>query len=95
MEPQVAELKQKIEDTLCPFGFEVYPFQVGFSLSRCEDEVYDWPRCYRREAQKPRDLAGAPLSPCPSELPGECQLGLGLEELSVARMSFYPHLMPV
>ncbi|CAD7676282.1 unnamed protein product [Nyctereutes procyonoides] len=28
MEPQVAELKQKIEDTLCPFGFEVYPFQV-------------------------------------------------------------------
>lgn len=32
MELQVAELKQKIEDTLCPFGFEVYPFQVGLSL---------------------------------------------------------------
>ncbi|XP_045147910.1 cyanocobalamin reductase / alkylcobalamin dealkylase isoform X2 [Echinops telfairi] len=30
MEPQVAELKQKIEDTLCPFGFEVYPFQVAW-----------------------------------------------------------------
>jgi len=27
MEPQVAELKRTIEDTLCPFGFEVYPFQ--------------------------------------------------------------------
>lgn len=39
MEPQVAELKQKIEDTLCPFGFEVYPFQVGSSLLRC------WARC--------------------------------------------------
>lgn len=31
MEPRVSELKQKIEDTLCPFGFEVYPFQVGLS----------------------------------------------------------------
>ncbi|VTJ75094.1 Hypothetical predicted protein [Marmota monax] len=30
MEPHVAELKQKIEDTLCPFGFEVYPFQVAW-----------------------------------------------------------------
>ncbi|XP_053431300.1 cyanocobalamin reductase / alkylcobalamin dealkylase [Nycticebus coucang] len=30
MEPRVAELKQKIEDTLCPFGFEVYPFQVAW-----------------------------------------------------------------
>ncbi|XP_078308110.1 cyanocobalamin reductase / alkylcobalamin dealkylase isoform X2 [Panthera onca] len=30
MELQVAELKQKIEDTLCPFGFEVYPFQVAW-----------------------------------------------------------------
>ncbi|OWK04662.1 MMACHC [Cervus elaphus hippelaphus] len=30
MEPLVAELKQKIEDTLCPFGFEVYPFQVAW-----------------------------------------------------------------
>ncbi|XP_007977147.1 cyanocobalamin reductase / alkylcobalamin dealkylase [Chlorocebus sabaeus] len=30
MEPKVAELKQKIEDTLCPFGFEVYPFQVAW-----------------------------------------------------------------
>ncbi|XP_008697510.1 cyanocobalamin reductase / alkylcobalamin dealkylase isoform X3 [Ursus maritimus] len=30
METQVAELKQKIEDTLCPFGFEVYPFQVAW-----------------------------------------------------------------
>ncbi|XP_064137959.1 cyanocobalamin reductase / alkylcobalamin dealkylase isoform X1 [Loxodonta africana] len=30
MEPQVSELKQKIEDTLCPFGFEVYPFQVAW-----------------------------------------------------------------
>lgn len=39
MEPQVAELKQKIEDTLCPFGFEVYPFQVGSSLLPC------WARC--------------------------------------------------
>lgn len=32
MEPKVAELKQKIEDMLCPFGFEVYPFQVSLSL---------------------------------------------------------------
>ncbi|XP_048207140.1 cyanocobalamin reductase / alkylcobalamin dealkylase [Perognathus longimembris pacificus] len=30
MEPHVAELKQQIEDTLCPFGFEVYPFQVAW-----------------------------------------------------------------
>ncbi|XP_030679658.1 methylmalonic aciduria and homocystinuria type C protein [Nomascus leucogenys] len=30
MEPKVAELKQKIEDTLCPFGFEIYPFQVAW-----------------------------------------------------------------
>ncbi|CAK7298295.1 Cyanocobalamin reductase / alkylcobalamin dealkylase [Vulpes lagopus] len=30
MEPQVAELKQKIEDTLCPFGFEVSPFRVAW-----------------------------------------------------------------
>ncbi|XP_036895384.1 cyanocobalamin reductase / alkylcobalamin dealkylase isoform X2 [Sturnira hondurensis] len=30
MEPQVTDLKQKIEDTLCPFGFEVYPFQVAW-----------------------------------------------------------------
>ncbi|KAM5248255.1 cyanocobalamin reductase / alkylcobalamin dealkylase [Ctenodactylus gundi] len=30
MEPRVAELKRKIEDTLCPFGFEVYPFQVAW-----------------------------------------------------------------
>ncbi|KAM8789510.1 cyanocobalamin reductase / alkylcobalamin dealkylase isoform 2-T2 [Rhynchonycteris naso] len=30
MESKVAELKQKIEDTLCPFGFEVYPFQVAW-----------------------------------------------------------------
>ncbi|KAI5139706.1 cyanocobalamin reductase / alkylcobalamin dealkylase isoform X3 [Manis pentadactyla] len=30
MDPQVAGLKQKIEDTLCPFGFEVYPFQVAW-----------------------------------------------------------------
>lgn len=30
MEPRVAELKQKIEGTLCPFGFEVYPFQVAW-----------------------------------------------------------------
>ncbi|XP_077005961.1 cyanocobalamin reductase / alkylcobalamin dealkylase isoform X1 [Tamandua tetradactyla] len=30
MEPQVAELKQKIEDILCPFGFEIYPFQVAW-----------------------------------------------------------------
>uniref|UniRef100_A0A2K5EQD6 Cyanocobalamin reductase / alkylcobalamin dealkylase n=1 Tax=Aotus nancymaae TaxID=37293 RepID=A0A2K5EQD6_AOTNA len=30
MEPKVAELKQKIGDTLCPFGFEVYPFQVAW-----------------------------------------------------------------
>ncbi|KAM6218452.1 cyanocobalamin reductase / alkylcobalamin dealkylase [Rhynchocyon petersi] len=30
MEPQVAELKLKIEDILCPFGFEVYPFQVAW-----------------------------------------------------------------
>ncbi|XP_007531057.1 cyanocobalamin reductase / alkylcobalamin dealkylase isoform X2 [Erinaceus europaeus] len=30
MEPQAAELKLKIEDTLCPFGFEVYPFQVAW-----------------------------------------------------------------
>lgn len=35
MEPHVAELKQRIEDTLCPFGFEIYPFQVGLSLPRC------------------------------------------------------------
>lgn len=28
MELRVAELKLKIEDTLSPFGFEVYPFQV-------------------------------------------------------------------
>ncbi|XP_058536446.1 cyanocobalamin reductase / alkylcobalamin dealkylase [Ochotona princeps] len=30
MEPHVAELQQKIKDTLCPFGFEVYPFQVAW-----------------------------------------------------------------
>ncbi|XP_054428108.1 cyanocobalamin reductase / alkylcobalamin dealkylase [Pteronotus mesoamericanus] len=30
MESQVTELKKKIEDTLCPFGFEVYPFQVAW-----------------------------------------------------------------
>lgn len=30
MELGVAELKQKIEDTLCPYGFEVYPFQVAW-----------------------------------------------------------------
>ncbi|XP_069873127.1 cyanocobalamin reductase / alkylcobalamin dealkylase-like isoform X2 [Dipodomys merriami] len=30
MEPRVAELKQKIEDILCPFGFEIYPFQVAW-----------------------------------------------------------------
>ncbi|XP_004639293.1 methylmalonic aciduria and homocystinuria type C protein isoform X1 [Octodon degus] len=30
MDPLVAELKQKVEDTLCPFGFEVYPFQVAW-----------------------------------------------------------------
>ncbi|XP_027434724.1 cyanocobalamin reductase / alkylcobalamin dealkylase isoform X3 [Zalophus californianus] len=30
MEPQVAELKRTMEDTLCPFGFEVYPFQVAW-----------------------------------------------------------------
>ncbi|XP_045715077.1 cyanocobalamin reductase / alkylcobalamin dealkylase isoform X1 [Phyllostomus hastatus] len=30
MDPQVTELKQKIENTLCPFGFEVYPFQVAW-----------------------------------------------------------------
>ncbi|ELW62174.1 methylmalonic aciduria and homocystinuria type C protein isoform X2 [Tupaia chinensis] len=30
MDPRVAELKQKIEDILCPFGFEVYPFQVAW-----------------------------------------------------------------
>ncbi|EHA99751.1 Methylmalonic aciduria and homocystinuria type C protein [Heterocephalus glaber] len=30
MEPPAADLKQKIEDTLCPFGFEVYPFQVAW-----------------------------------------------------------------
>ncbi|XP_006899053.1 PREDICTED: methylmalonic aciduria and homocystinuria type C protein [Elephantulus edwardii] len=30
MEPQVTELKLKIEDILCPFGFEVYPFQVAW-----------------------------------------------------------------
>ncbi|XP_055258244.1 cyanocobalamin reductase / alkylcobalamin dealkylase [Moschus berezovskii] len=30
MEPLVADLKQKIEDTLCPFGFEVHPFQVAW-----------------------------------------------------------------
>ncbi|XP_055986914.1 cyanocobalamin reductase / alkylcobalamin dealkylase [Sorex fumeus] len=30
MEPLAAELKQKIEDTLSPFGFEVHPFQVAW-----------------------------------------------------------------
>ncbi|XP_049630944.1 cyanocobalamin reductase / alkylcobalamin dealkylase [Suncus etruscus] len=30
MELRVAELKLKIEDTLSPFGFEVYPFQVAW-----------------------------------------------------------------
>ncbi|XP_037005733.2 cyanocobalamin reductase / alkylcobalamin dealkylase isoform X2 [Artibeus jamaicensis] len=30
MDPQVADLKQKIETTLSPFGFEVYPFQVAW-----------------------------------------------------------------
>nr|XP_004672199.1 cyanocobalamin reductase / alkylcobalamin dealkylase [Jaculus jaculus] len=30
MELHVAELKEKIEDALCPFGFEVYPFQVAW-----------------------------------------------------------------
>ncbi|XP_028938866.1 cyanocobalamin reductase / alkylcobalamin dealkylase [Ornithorhynchus anatinus] len=30
MEARVAELERRIRDTLCPLGFEVHPFQVGW-----------------------------------------------------------------
>lgn len=71
MEPQVAELKQKIEDTLCPFGFEVYPFQVGLSLLWCQGEVYGWLRCHRREALESSELPRALLAPCSFDVSGK------------------------